>query len=305
MEDDTRKSQDMCKPQYQRVVSLTSVICLLLGFILGSRLGSRALQDFIDGYYGYRWNYLEKCIIGDETFAGGYCRAPKTCTCNDVDHIDIVEYFEMTEDRYEEKYAQTNRPVIIRNVSSEWAAMDTVDFGWLRDRYLASEDILKYEAPNCFFKCYKTNEFKSLSDLFRISPDRVTGGVGPGARPWYVGWSVCHEPVMAALSALVTLPPFLARYEMIGNMWVFVGSPGYGAHLHLDDDLDTNTWQAQISGVKTWILEPPPECRAACPGQIRGDLHPGDMIIVNTNFWMHKTEVLDHGISLVITQQIG
>ena len=46
------------------------------------------------------------------------------------------------------------------------------------------------------------------------------------------------------------------------------------------------------------------------------------MIIVNTNFWMHKTEVsyfgnneeehfitllkvLDHGISLVITQQIG
>ena len=53
---------------------------------------------------------------------------------------------------------------------------------------------------------------------------------------------------MAALSALVTLPPFLVRYEMIGNMWVFVGSPGYGAHLHLDDDLDTNTWQAQVWG---------------------------------------------------------
>ena len=73
MEDDTRKSQDKRKPQYL-AVSLTSVVCLLLGFILGSRLGSRALQDFIDGYYGYRWNYLEKCIIGDETFAGGYCR---------------------------------------------------------------------------------------------------------------------------------------------------------------------------------------------------------------------------------------
>ena len=94
-------------------------------------------------------------------------RAPKTCTCGDVDHIDIVEYLEMTEDLYEENYARTNRPVIIRNVSSEWAAMGTVDFGWLRDRYLASEDILKYEAPNCFFKCYKTNEFKSLGDLFR------------------------------------------------------------------------------------------------------------------------------------------
>ena len=84
--------------------------------------------------------------------------------------------------------------------------------------------------------------------IFRISPERVNGDVGHGPRPWYVGWSVCHPPVMDALSALVTLPPFLARYEMIGNLWVFVGSPGYGAHLHLDDDLDTNTWQAQVWG---------------------------------------------------------
>ena len=94
-------------------------------------------------------------------------------------------------------------------------------------------------------KVYSLSFSPDIFLIFRISPDRVTGDVGPGARPWYVGWSVCHEPVMAALSALVTLPPFLARYEMIGNMWVFVGSPGYGAHLHLDDDLDTNTWQAQ------------------------------------------------------------
>ena len=75
MEEDTRKhSRVKKKPPYQLVVSLSSVLFLLVGFILGSRLGSRALQDFIDGYYGYRWNYAEKCIIGDETFAGGYCR---------------------------------------------------------------------------------------------------------------------------------------------------------------------------------------------------------------------------------------
>ena len=74
MEDDTSQEKRKRRPKYQLVVSLTSVICLLLGFIIGSRLGSRALQDFIDEYYGYRWNYLEKCIIGDETFAGGYCR---------------------------------------------------------------------------------------------------------------------------------------------------------------------------------------------------------------------------------------
>ena len=29
------------------------------------------------------------------------------------------------------------------------------------------------------------------------------------------------------------------------------------------------------------------------------------MIIVNTNFWFHKTRVKDQGISLVVTQQVG
>ena len=143
-------------------------------------------------------------------------------------------------------------------------------------------------------------------------------------QPWYVGWSVCHETVLGNLSRLVTRPRFLSRYDMIGNMWIFIGTPGYGAHLHLDDDLDTNTWQvkinkikkyfldntkkylqAQISGAKTWFLEPPPECAGVCPGGVQGDLYPGDMIIVNTNFWFHRTHVLDQGISLVITQQIG
>ena len=66
-----------------------------------------------------------------------------------------------------------------------------------------------------------------------------------------------------------------------------------------------STWQAQVSGVKTWFLEPPPECAASCPNHLQANLYPGDMIIVNTNFWMHKTNVLNEGISLVITQQIG
>ena len=92
---------------------------------------------------------------------------------------------------------------------------------------------------------------------------------------------------------------------MLGNMWIFIGSPGYGAHLHLDDDLELPTWQAQISGVKTWFLQPPPECGGQCKKEIQTALHPGDMIIVNTNFWFHKTRVKDEGISLVVTQQIG
>ena len=103
----------------------------------------------------------------------------------------------------------------------------------------------------------------------------------------------------------VETPEFLSELDTMGNMWIFIGSPGYGAHLHLDDDLELPTWQAQISGVKTWFLQPPPECGGRCKAELQIDLHPGDMIIVNTNFWFHKTRVKHQGISLVVTQQIG
>ena len=193
--------------------------------------------------------------------------------------------------------------MIIKNIASNWEAMEKLDYHWLKSQYTQSSDILEEQKPNCFFKCYKTNEFKSLKDVFQISAERLTGD--GGGHPWYVGWTVCQDQVYDNLTQLVTLPGFLSQYSMIGNMWIFMGTPGFGAHLHLDDDLDTNTWQAQISGVKTWFLEPPPECARSCPNHLQADLHPGDMIIVNTNFWMHKTNVLDEGISLVITQQIG
>ena len=184
-------------PPIQYLISISAVFCLLAGFILGSSFGSHLLQDFIDGFYGYRWNYLERCIIDDGTFAGGYCRyiqskqrfcsglsfcsskfrAPKKCTCGDVDKIDDVDFAEMTEELYNDRYAATNRPVIIRNISSEWAAMTTVDYDWLKEQYTASAEILDKDAHNCFFKCYKTDEFKTLRDVFLMSRDRFSGDV--------------------------------------------------------------------------------------------------------------------------------
>jgi len=252
--------------------------------------------------YGYRWNYLEKCIINPGNFAGGYCRVPMNCTCTDVEEIDDVPLAEMTAELFRDKYLRTNRPVIIRNVSLGWQAMKVLDFSWLKAQYTKTEDVLQYEADNCYFKCYKTNEFPDLGSVFAMSEQRVSDVM---SSPWYVGWSVCHPPVLKEIEKLVEVPPFLSSLERMGNVWIFVGSPGYGAHLHLDADLELPTWQAQISGAKTWYLRPPPECAGVCKTELQADLHKGDMIIVNTNFWFHKTLVLDQGISLVVTQQVG
>ena len=93
--------------------------------------------------------------------------------------------------------------------------------------------------------------------MFHISTERI---LDMAAEPWYVGWSVCQASVFQELSKLVSLPQFLSNKHAAGNMWIFIGTPGYGAHSHLDHDLDLPTWQAQISGTKTWFLKPPPEC---------------------------------------------
>lgn len=69
--------------------------------------------------------------------------------------------------------------------------------------------------------------------------------------------------------------------------WIFMGSPGYGAPMHVKlrfvffgcfdgatdvdclgnfkiDDVWYPSWQAQIRGQKLWILEPPRECLYTC-----------------------------------------
>ena len=116
------------------------------------------------------------------SFCSSDFRAPKKCTCVDVDKIDDVDFAEMTEELYNERYAATNRPVIIRNISSEWAAMTTVDYDWLKEQYTASAEILDKDAHNCFFKCYKTDEFKTLRDVFLMSRDRFSGDVSSVAQ---------------------------------------------------------------------------------------------------------------------------
>ena len=60
--------------------------------------------------------------------------------------------------------------------------------------------------------------------------------------------------------------------------------------------------QLQISGFKSWTLKPPPECWWSCPGEVKTTVGPGDIIVVNTNWWYHSTNVLK-GTSVTITNE--
>ena len=84
--------------------------------------------------------------------------------------------------------------------------------------------------------------------------------------------------------------------------WIFLGTPMTGAHYHIDN-VDLSSWQAQLSGVKTWFLKPPPECSWWCPGPLETTLYPGDILVLNTNIWQHATQVIGNDLSIVITSE--
>lgn len=85
-----------------------------------------------------------------------------------------------------------------------------------------------------------------------------------GTAPWYVGWSNCNDRAGQWLRQHYTRPYFLSEMsENIALTWIFMGGPGNGAHMHVDNVVYPS-WQAQLSGTKLWTLMPPPECLYQC-----------------------------------------
>ena len=130
--------------------------------------------------------------------------------------------------------------------------------------------------------------------------------------------------IVEKLQELYEQPTFLHPESMISKRpWIFIGTwqivsilqnliwynnqlitgtPGPGANIHIDT-VDLSSWQAQISGTKSWLLRPPPECWWSCHGDMEVTINPGDIIVVNTNMWYHSTKIEGDQISLVITNE--
>ena len=59
--------------------------------------------------------------------------------------------------------------------------------------------------------------------------------------------------------------------------------------MHIDN-VDLPSWQAQVRGRKQWTLRPVPECYFVCR-EFSFTVEPGEIIVLNTNVWYHKTFV--------------
>lgn len=287
-----------------RVVKLHSVVWLCIGAAIGSGFGGPWMADVLDWIRGYRWNYLDRCILETpmpDGYGVDFCRHPADCNiCSQVSQIDEISVDDMSVELFEAGYAYTSRPLVVRNATLHWDIMQVMDYDWLKQQYLSDPEEMDKKGEECWFNRYTTPELRNLRAVFKLPDERVRMKSG---EPWYVGWSVCHENVAEEIFKLFERPVFLSPESTPPKKpWIFIGTPGPGAHFHVDN-VDMSSWQVQLGGVKTWYLKPPPECRFTCPGQIQTTLYPGDIIVVNTNFWFHSTKVHGPHLSLSMVNE--
>ncbi|XP_066262532.1 uncharacterized protein [Euwallacea similis] len=239
-------------------------------------------------------NLDSECFMSLPNDASRLFRGPENCYfCEGFSEVDKIVNVSPT--AMLQKYIKHSHPVVITDGASNWAAKSQFNFNFFK-KLLDSVDINESKDRNCQFFPYET-EFKSLNEVFNMTTERAL--MKEGEIPWYIGWNNCNDEVGRYLKQFYEKPYFFKNLtEHMSLSWVFMGSPGYGAQMHIDN-VHYPSWQAQLSGKKLWKLAPPPECHYSCePFEVV--VEPGEIIVLDTNKWYHQTFVQPGEISITI-----
>lgn len=88
-------------------------------------------------------------------------------------------------EEFKRKYAYSSVPVLIKDATSNWSAMSTFSYDFLKMLYTTKEGALTSVDEQCQFFPYKT-DFSSLGDVFNMTDARAN--FADGEKPWYIGW---------------------------------------------------------------------------------------------------------------------
>ncbi|KAL8585751.1 hypothetical protein ACOMHN_040533 [Nucella lapillus] len=239
---------------------------------------------------------LEKCVFRASQSLADVFRPPVDCDfCKNVS--EAIRLNDVRPEDFEALYAYSGGPVVVEDGMKNWSALDTFSFEFFQGVYGEGSSALKNVHSRCQFFPYKT-KFRGLGEVLAMPAERAH--MKDGSKPWYVGWSNCDASAGNVLRQHYRRPYFLpANAESSKTDWIFMGSPGYGAHMHIDN-VHLPSWQAQVTGTKRWRLEPPSECFTHCATSLTADIKPGQIIILDTNKWFHSTLVIGHDISITI-----
>ncbi|KAF2885010.1 hypothetical protein ILUMI_21184, partial [Ignelater luminosus] len=235
-----------------------------------------------------------ECLIELPQDSSKIFREPENCDiCIGVDHVNKVQNISPAD--FEDHYVAKGRPVVITDGTKGWSAVNTFTFEFFKELYQKTNRD-GFSKTECQFFPYKT-EFKSLEEALNMSSARSR--LELGTLPWYIGWSNCNDEAGKILRKHYDRPYFLPeKSENIALNWIFMGGPGFGAHMHVDN-VQYPSWQAQLRGQKIWKLAPPPECFYKCH-ELQVTVAPGEIIVVDTNRWYHQTYIPPGDISITI-----
>ncbi|KAK6634576.1 hypothetical protein RUM43_011977 [Polyplax serrata] len=238
--------------RYQILIS-TAVFCILVHAGILS-------PSSIPWLRWSRWSNMrnDPCTLEMPDELTKIFRPPVACTiCRDVTAVEKVA--NLSPAIFEERYAYTGRPVVVVDGMTNWTAQHVFNFEFFKKIY--TERMEEWQQRGCQFFPYKT-EFKHLSEVFNMSRERAF--LSAGTDPWYVGWSNCDDEINQILRRHYKKPYFLPETAETKRLdWIFMGSTGFGAPMHVDN-VEHPSWQAQLRGRKKWSLQPPPECFYEC-----------------------------------------
>lgn len=164
----------------------------------------------------------EECLAPKLEFLVDVFRPVTSCDiCHGVDGIERVS--NITREQFEEKYAYTNRPVIVTDAMEDWLALDKFEFEFFRRLYKTNSSALRAVEEKCQFFPYKNkDEFENLGDVFEMDLERAHM-TDDNYRPWYVGWSNCDYSTAYLLRQYYSRPYFLPeRSESSKLDWIFM-----------------------------------------------------------------------------------
>ncbi|GIY12431.1 cupin_8 domain-containing protein [Caerostris darwini] len=222
----------------------------------------------------------EMCVLNMPPEMQNMFMPPVDCSmCRNLTEVERVTNISPHE--FERRFAYSTVPVIVSDGTRNWTALKSFSFEFFQDLYFGDKEGVFWEVEReCQFFPYQT-EFQSLAEVLSMSHERAL-------KPWYIGWSNCDTHIGNILRKHYKRPYFLPILSESTNIdWIFMGKPGYGAHMHIDH-VDHPSWQAQIRGSKLWTLEPVPECYNECR-TLETVVKAGEVIVLDTNRWYHKT----------------
>jgi len=295
--------------EHQKPINLTGILyktVLFLAIVVGliSALGFGA---YYFGFVSPRWfankwaTYVlpmdletEQCLLSTTEVMLDVFRPPQDCSfCEGISKEDRVT--NLTAEVFKEKHAYSGKVTVVTDGTKDWTASKYFSLKFFKQVYGKDSPVLASESKDCQFFRYNT-DFNSLQEVF-IMPKKMQKMEG---KAWYVGWSNCDPKAASTLRKYYNRPYFFSdEIESSKTDWIFMGTPGYGAHMHIDN-VKYPSWQAQIQGTKVWTIQPPPECYYKCPGEFKVVVNPGDIIILDTNKWFHQTDIVGQNMSITI-----